>query len=342
VEAVIGALLPLILTLALGFSAAWHHGFRPEQASVLNRMVLLYALPLQFFAGMVTTTRGQLTADLGLAGAVTAGMLGAYLATILISRFALHKPLGLSALTALAVGAPAVPFVGIVVLGSLYGPTASEVPVAVGALVMVVIEIPVTLILLSLAAGSAGTAPAAPRPALIAGGSQGAPVTAPAAASAGVPAAAGRAGLSQHVLSTVKQPVVWAPLLALVFILTGVHVTPVLVNAMKLLGSSSTGIALFATGIVLFAQRVALSRYVIGAVAARNVIVPALVWVILAAIGVSDRELGLAVLTNALPAPVTCVSFAVHYKQAQREMASVVLFSNLLSIVTVAAFIALT
>jgi len=48
----------------------------------------------------------------------------------------------------------------------------------------------------------------------------------------------------------------------------------------------------------------------------------------------------LAVLTNALPAPVAAVIFAVQYKQGQREMASAVLFSNVLSIATLGALIA--
>ena len=42
---VIGAVLPIIRTLTLGFAAGWHHDFRQEQASVLNRMALLYAPP---------------------------------------------------------------------------------------------------------------------------------------------------------------------------------------------------------------------------------------------------------------------------------------------------------
>ena len=66
-NAVVGALLPLIVTLGLGFFAAWRHDFTPEQASVLNRMVLLYALPLLLFAGTVTIERSTLTSDLGLA-----------------------------------------------------------------------------------------------------------------------------------------------------------------------------------------------------------------------------------------------------------------------------------
>jgi predicted permease len=50
----------------------------------------------------------------------------------------------------------------------------------------------------------------------------------------------------------------------------------------------------------------------------------------------------LAVLTNALPAPVAAVIFAVQYKQGQREMASAELFSSVFSIATLGAFITLT
>ena len=112
----------------------------------------------------------------------------------------------------------------------------------------------------------------------------------------------------------------WAPVLALVLVLAGVQLPEVLVNAMKLLGSATTGVALFATGIVLFAQRITVSRFVVGAVAARNVVAPALLWVILAAIGMSHTDLRLAVLANALPAPAAAVIFAVQYRQGQREI----------------------
>jgi len=367
-NAVVGALLPLIVTLAFGFFAGWRHDFTPAQASVLNRMVLLYALPLMLFAGMVTIKRSTLTSDLGLAAAITAGLLGTYLVTFLIVRFALHRPAGVSALTALAVGAPAIPFAGVVVLGYLYGPSLSAVPVAVGALVLNVIEVPVTLVLLSAATGTAAAASAAAppvalpvvqqpqhqlklplRPAIAAGSAgQTASATQPQAtpaSTAGPPpatSAAARGGLGQHVRSAVTAPVVWAPVLALVLVLAGVQLPEVLVNAMKLLGSATTGVALFATGIVLFAQRITVSRFVVGAVAARNVVAPALLWVILAAIGMAHTDLRLAVLANALPAPAAAVIFAVQYRQGQREMASVVLFSSVGSLLTLAAFIALT
>ena len=46
-------------------------------------------------------------------------MLGSELVTIVIARFLLHRSLGFSALAGLAVGGPAVPFVGVSVLGYL-------------------------------------------------------------------------------------------------------------------------------------------------------------------------------------------------------------------------------
>jgi malonate transporter len=335
---------------------------------VLNRVVLLYALPLLLFAGTVTIKRGTLTGSLGLAAAITAAMVGAYLVTFLVVRLALHRPLGVSALTALAIGGPAVPFAGVVVLGYLYRPSVSAVPVAVGALVFNVIEVPVTLVLLSVAAGSsaaaggtpprvttAATTPATKVPALVPAYAAGAGVGAgekddamrvkPASASQAVSPAAHSAAsgsLGQHVLSAIEQPVVIAPILALVLVVAGVEFPPALLNATRLLGSATTGVALFATGIVLYAQRITVSRFVVGAVAMRNIVVPALLWIILVAIGLSHTDVRLAVLANALPAPVAAVIFAVQYKQGQREMASVVLFSSVFSLLSLAAFITLT
>jgi malonate transporter len=232
--------------------------------------------------------------------------------------------------------------------------------VAVGALVFNVIEVPLTLVLLSVSAGSSvaasGMPPRVPTPATMVpalvptyAGGEGEkdsamrvqPANSP---EAGPPAAhsAASGSLGQHVLSAIEQPVVVAPILALLLVVAGIEFPPALLNATKLLGSATTGIALFASGIVLYAQRITVSRFVLGAVAMRNIIVPALLWVILAAIGLSHIDLRLAVLANALPAPVAAVIFAVQYKQGQREMASVVLFSSVFSLFSLAAFITFT
>jgi malonate transporter and related proteins len=57
IETIIGALLPVVVTLLLGFVAGWRHDFDGKQATTLNRMVMLYALPLALFAGMAGISR---------------------------------------------------------------------------------------------------------------------------------------------------------------------------------------------------------------------------------------------------------------------------------------------
>ena len=49
VQTILSAPAPIVFTLLLGFVAAWRHDFGPKEASVLTRMVLLYAVPLALF-----------------------------------------------------------------------------------------------------------------------------------------------------------------------------------------------------------------------------------------------------------------------------------------------------
>jgi malonate transporter and related proteins len=384
VSTVIAALLPLVVTLAFGYFAGWHRDFSADQAAVLNRMVMLYALPLSLFCGMVTATRGEFTSDVGLLAAIACTMVGAQLVTIVIARFVFHRSLGVAALAGLFAGGPALPFAGPVVLGHLFG-AASVIPVAGGSLVTNLFQTPLTLVLLSLASTSVAVAPArklARRSRrgvrLRAGGGAGSRVAGLAAAGAGAsggqasltatmasastPApAAGAAGsgpvtsrtsassassgglhLRRHLAAAFKEPVVVAPVTALILVLAGVSLPSTVVQSLKLLGTTSTGAALFALGIVLYAQRITLSKSVLTLTAARNVLVPAVLWAALVALGASHMLVREAVVALALPAVLIVTILSVQYKQSEREMASVMFFSYVLAIVTVGAFITLT
>ncbi|MCD6033042.1 MAG: permease, partial [Thermomicrobiales bacterium] len=127
-ETIVGALLPIVITMLLGYLAAKHHDFGPQEASILIRMVMTYALPVALFVGTVSRTRGALLQDLPLLIVLTVAIVGLYVVVLLVCRGALRLSLGTSALAALAASAPNVGFVGPTVLGSLYG-AASGLPV---------------------------------------------------------------------------------------------------------------------------------------------------------------------------------------------------------------------
>jgi malonate transporter and related proteins len=150
VETVLTALAPVVVTLLLGFVAAWHHDFAAKDAAVLNRMVLLYAVPVALFVGTVGTPRSELVQDVAFAIAMFVAIVGMYALVFLFFRLALRFSLAESVLAALAASAPAAPFMGPAVLGDLFG-KASAVSIAIAALVINLVVVPITMLGLPLA-----------------------------------------------------------------------------------------------------------------------------------------------------------------------------------------------
>jgi len=321
---ILGALLPMVVTFLLGFVAAWHHDFVTKDAAILNRMVLVYAVPLALFAGTVSTPRAELSQDIPLVIALCIAIISLYAAIFLLSRFAFRARVGISALAALTGSAPAVPFVGPAVLGDLFG-RLSAIPIAIGSLVINLTVVPVTILLLTL--DTPGEDTQAKNPATHDGGH-----SAPSHLSI----------LAAKLGETVKEPLVWAPVLAFVVVLTGARVPQVIVHSLSMLGYASGGVALFASGIVLASGKIKVSVPVLFLVFLKNLVEPVLVLGGLRWLGYSNPILKEAVLTVAIPAMPIVTMLALQYHVAQDEASSAVFLSVISSVVTMGIFIALT
>jgi predicted permease len=304
------ALLPLVVVLGLGYLAGWRHDFSGDGATVLNRMVMTYALPLSLFAGLAATPRERLFGDGPLLLWIAVGMGGGLAVVALALRWLLRVPAPLAVLRALAVAGPAVPFVGPGVLGTLFHADA-PVAISVGALVMNVVQVPVAVMVLAGAKGQTG------------------------------PGSAWRT-LGRQFRSTVAEPIVWAPLAALALVLAGVRLPAAAHASLTLLGQATGGVALFASGITLWAQKVSLSGWVWTMAAAKNLALPALVWGAMALAGASPHVSELAVVTLALPTAAIPTILAIQYKVGAREMASTLFLSTATSVLSLAGFILLT
>lgn len=312
IETIIGALLPTVVTLLLGFAAGWHHDFDSTQAAILNRMVMLYALPLTLFAGMAGITRDQVFSQGPLAFAILIGMTGGYAAVFLVSYYFIRRDPMTASLRALAIAGPSVPFVGVSVLGHLFG-NASAIPISVGSLVMNLIQVPVTLMLLSAGMGRnhAGST-------------------------------SEKLWLGGEVLRALREPVVWAPLTALVLVMCDIRFPAVVENSLMLLGRPTGGVALFASGVVLFSRHVAANPFVAVSVVARNILIPGAIWGFMSLLGMDAAATREAVLTMAIPTSSLPVILAVQYQTGEQERASMLFFSTLFSVVTMGGFIWLT
>jgi malonate transporter and related proteins len=323
-ETILGALLPMVVTFLLGFVAARRGGFGPKDAAILNRMVLLYAVPLLLFAGTVGTPRAELSQDLPLLIALGVAIVGLYGAVLLLSRFAFRRRLSTSALAALTASGPAVPFSA--VLGYLFGGPGA-IPIAIASLVVNLTVIPVTILLLT--SDIAGHE------------SQGKFRAIDDEHLASPPATCGSV-LAATLAETIKEPIVWAPVLAFVIVLSGAGIPKLIVHSLSLLGNAAGGIALFGSGIVLATLRIKVNRYVLFWVFLKNVVQPALVLGGLRWLDYGNPIVSKAVLTTAIPSMPMVIMLAVQYRAAEAEIVSAVFLSVIGSVITVGAFIALT
>lgn len=327
IETIFSALLPAVITVLLGYFAARHHDFAPQDAPTLIRMVMTYALPVSLFAAAVGTTRAALGADLPMLIVLTIAIIGLYCVIFLVSRFVFHLSLGMCALWALAAAGPSIGFFGPSVVGDLYG-AIGVVPVAMANLVEFVTVVPVTVILLSLDQSRSATQPAQ--------------LPAHSATSPPAPVAPPRVDVKGKIADALKQPIVWLPLLGFIIVLSGLSMPPLVAHTLDLLGQSAAGVALFAAGIVIAAHKVTVNRSVLSLAFVKNILQPALVLVSMLALGYTSPMVGIAVVTAAFPMLVVIAMLGVQYQVAETEAASVLFISMIGSLITLSAFIAIT
>jgi hypothetical protein len=313
-QTILSALAPIIFTLLLGFVAAWRHDFGPKEASVLNRMVLLYAVPLALFVGTVGTPRADLVPDIAFVVAIFVAIVGLYALVFLLFHFVFRFSLSESVLAALTASAPAVPFMGPAILGDLFG-KASAVTIAIAALVINLIVVPITILGLALGRTPTGTI---------------------------TPPTTRHSAFAEKLLETVKEPIVWAPVLAFVLVLCNVRIPSIADHGFSLLGQASGGVALFASGIMLAAYKIEIDLTVLSLALLKNILQPALVLVGLLSLGYGAPIVPEAVLTTAIPTMPIVIVLAVQYHVSEARASSALFLSVIGSIFTIGVFIALT
>ena len=312
---VLDTTLPIVVTLLLGFFAAWHHDFTSSDAPILNRMVLTYAVPMAIFAGTISISREYLIESLPLFTTITAGVVITYIVVYFISRLLLRLSLSASALVAVAVAGPAVPFFGPAILEGVFG-TSGAVPMAIGSIVINVTIVPFTVYLLTVGKMKSEQAENDKE----------------------IEEDAGSIFI-EHLKETVQKPLVWAPILAVIIVFSGLDLSSLFGKSLNLLGSSASGVALFASGIMLAAYKIRLDFLTWFIVILKNIAAPAAIYFAASALGLDHKTVAQAVITMAIPAMPIIVVFAIEYKVAEKNMPSALLLSTILSPLTIGGFI---
>ncbi len=300
-------LLPVIITVLIGYISGKRKDFNWQQAGDINKIVMLYALPLSIFSNMVMTPRHIVMSMGPVAIAIILALILSFLIPLAIARYICKRSLALSTLQALAIGSPAVPFIGTSVLAFLFG-TVSASLITVSSITQNVFQLPLVMILMSVATGDKSQ----------------------------------NISFATRVINAIKQPVVWSPVVALILVLMDIHIPETVSMSLGLLGKASGGLALFAAGIVLYTRSIVITSATIITVIARNILVPGACYLILLKMGFSMEQIKQVVLTMAIPVGSIAIIIAMQYKSGEQEMASTMALSIITSIITMGAFIFLT
>lgn len=143
------ALIPIFVTISLGYLAARRGIFNDQDSKRFVKLVLTFMLPLHVFGGLWSTSRRILIANVPLMGWLMLSMTGCYLMMILIYRFGLHNSRQLATLRAMSIANPSVPFIGSAVLPLLFSTSNSAITIGICSLTVNIIMLPIAFDALS-------------------------------------------------------------------------------------------------------------------------------------------------------------------------------------------------
>ncbi len=311
ISGLVGALLPVFFVLALGYLAGKRNAFDADQSAGLSKLALSFALPASLFVSMTDIRRDLLLQQ----GRLVLALILAHSGLFLVAWFLLRTARSLrgtpSIIYALMLSTSATPVFGLAVLEPILGPTSAG---AVGLVALAInLTVPPAVVLLEMDAAAknqpGATDHSKPNPILT-----------------GI-----NAGL--------KSPLLWGPILGIAFVLAKIHLPAMITGCFELIGSATSGVAVFAVGLVLAAQPVRLSPLVFAGSFARVTVQSAVLFALLHILHVVSPFAREALVCCSFPLATVVVLFAARYKAAESESASMLLISTLALAITVPAIL---
>jgi len=313
VGGLVGALLPVFFVLALGYLAGKRNAFDADQAAGLSKLALSFALPASLFVGMTEIPRDLLLQQGRLVLALILAHVGLFLVAWLVLRGVKTLQGPASIVIALMLATSATPVFGIAVLQPLLGDTTAG---TVG-LVALAINLVVPIAIILLESQSAGKA---------------------AASGASSPGAQALSGLK----SGLKSPLLWAPVLGIVVVLLGLHIPKDVASCFAMIGSATSGVAVFTVGLTLAAHAFHFSKAVVLSTLGRVTVQTAVLFALLHLLHVQGTFAREALVCCSFPLATIVVLLATKYKAMEAESASALLLSTLSLVVTVPIIIAIS
>lgn len=299
IDILIKDILPIFVIMFLGFMAGKKKVFKTEDSKVLNKLVLTYALPAALFVSIVKADSAMLFDDLKLTVVSLVVITGMFLwAYYSCYKFFKHSK-SEAAVCALISGSPTIGFLGFAILEPIYGSTATTgLVVAIVSIVVNAVNIPIGLALLNNGRGD---------------DTNGVKKTNP-------------------VVDALKEPVCWAPILAVILVLLDIKFPAILDPNFELIAKTNSGVAVFAAGLTLSGMKFQLDKEVVYNTIQKLILMPAVLLIVGLLFHMETDKLQMMVLAGALPPAFSGIIIGNQNQLYERTGTSSLAFSILLFI----------
>ncbi len=277
------AIVPIIVVMLAGYISGKKGIFNGSDSKKFNKVVLDYALPAALFVSIAQSTREMLAHDLKLSIVSLIGIMFCFMLVYFVFRMFKKNTGADAAVSALISGSPTIGFLGFAVLEPIFGTNASvALVVAIVGIVVNAVGIPVGLSLMN--ASLAKSNPQAKKQ------------------SAWAP-----------VLHALEQPVAWAPILAVVWVLVGIPWPKWASPSFNLIAGANASMAVFSAGITLSAVKVNINWQVILGSIMKMIMMPAIVLIMGLLCKMDPLNLKMLVVACALPPAFSGIIIADEY-----------------------------
>ena len=279
------AIVPIIVVMLAGFISGKKGVFSGDDSKKFNKVVLDYALPAALFVSIVQSTRADLAKDLKVTLVSTVGIMLCFMLVYFVFKYCFKKNTGAdAAISALISGSPTIGFLGFAVLEPIFGTSPSvALIVAIVSIVVNAIGIPVGLSLMNASLEKQN------------------------------PGSTKKESPWKPVLHALEQPVAWAPILAVVWVLIGIPWPKELSPSFNLIAKANASMAVFSAGITLSAVKISINWQAILGSIMKMVMMPAVVLIMGLLCHMDPLNLKMLVVAAALPPAFSGIIIADEY-----------------------------